>query len=274
MSKQQTRVRSHAVSAPTVIRAREIRIGMHGDDVVAVKRALSRAGYLPWGTFTPVFDQATVAVLKRFQSDHGVPPGPGTYGPLTHAALVGTHKEGSDTEWAYDGRAIALMARFGKKLAEGPTGVRAAILAEAARLFAHRAEIDYVQSRPFALRLPPFVPGQLDCSSFVTVCYFVAGAPDPNGLSFSGFGNTTNLVSHGKRCSVGELEAGDLVFYGSTAAADANEFCPVGSPTHVALFDGDGMVYSHGGPHRTDRMARHAVDYRPITNCSHHDFAA
>jgi peptidoglycan hydrolase-like protein with peptidoglycan-binding domain len=78
MSKRETAVKSAVVSAPSVPRAREIREGMHGDDVVAVKRALSRAGYLRWGTFTAVWDAGAIAAVKPFQDDHGVPPGPGT----------------------------------------------------------------------------------------------------------------------------------------------------------------------------------------------------
>ena len=112
MSKQGTKVKSSAVAAPSVPRAREIREGMHGDDVVAVKRALSRAGYLRWGKFTPVWDAAAIAAVQPFQADHEVPPGPGTYGPLTHAALVGARAKGSADEWAYDAKSIALMERF------------------------------------------------------------------------------------------------------------------------------------------------------------------
>jgi hypothetical protein len=274
MSKQGTKVKSAAVSAPSVPRGREIREGMRGDDVVAVKRALSRAGYLPWGKFTPVWDAVAIAAVQPFQADHKVPPGPGTYGPLTHAALVGAHAKGSATEWAYDARAIALMQRFCAKLAEEPSGTRGAVLAEAIRLFAHRNEIDYVQSRPVKLGKPPFVPSELDCSSFVTFCYFVAGADDPNGSNFDGFGNTTSLVRSGRPCSPGELEAGDLVFYGSTAPQDASDALPAGSPTHVAIYDGNGRVFSQGGPKRQNRMRRHPFDYRPISHCRHLDLSS
>jgi hypothetical protein len=274
MSKPQTTARTAVVSAPSVPRAREICEGMHGDDVVAVKRALSRAGYLPWGKFTPVWDAGAIAAVQPFQADHGVPPGPGTYGPLTHAALTGAHAKGSDAAWAYDAHAIALMEQFAARLAAGPSGVRGAVLAEAVRLFANRNEIDYVEVRPVQLGKPPVIPGHLDCSSFVTFCYFVAGADDPNGLGYTGYGNTTNLVAHGTSCSQGELEAGDLVFYGSTPAASATDGLPAGSPTHVALYDGDGQVFSQGGPKRQDRMSRHPVDYRPITHCRHFDLGS
>jgi peptidoglycan hydrolase-like protein with peptidoglycan-binding domain len=264
------------LAPPEVPRAREIWKEMRGDDVVAVKRALSRAGYMRWGTFSPVWGAGAIAAVRPFQKDHGVPPGPGTYGPLTHAALVATHARGSDTQWAYDGRAIALMKRFCTQLVTRPdSATRAAVVGEAARLYAHRNEIDYVEvERPVALKRPPAIPDALDCSLFVTACYFAGGALDPNGFHYSGFGYTGSLITTGRRCTIHELEPGDLVFYGSTPADKANETFPVGSPTHVALFDGTG-VYSPGGPNRNDRMRYHEkVDYRTINHCRHYDFHA
>jgi hypothetical protein len=41
------------MNPPAVPHPPDIDKGMHGDDVIAVKHALSRAGYLPWGNFTP-----------------------------------------------------------------------------------------------------------------------------------------------------------------------------------------------------------------------------
>jgi cell wall-associated NlpC family hydrolase len=247
---------------------------MQGDDVVAVKRALSRAGYMRWGNFSPVWGPGAIAAVKPFQQDNHVPPGPGTYGPLTHAALVATHAKGSDTAWAYDNRAIALMKRFATQLATKPdNATRTAIAGEAARLYANRAQIDYFEvARPVALKRPPAIPPELDCSLFVTACYFAAGALDPNGSHYNGFGYTGSLITTGRRCSIHELEPADLVFYGSTPAADANATFPVGSPTHVALYDGTG-VYSQGGPHRHDRMHYHEkVDYGTINHCRHYSF--
>jgi hypothetical protein len=259
---------------PDVPRGREIWQGMQGDDVVAVKRALSRAGYMRWGNFSPVWGAGAIAAVQPFQRDHGVPPGPGTYGPLTHAALVATHAKGSDAKWAYDNHSIALMKRFCTQLVTRPdTATRTAIVGEAARLYANREHIDYFQvPRPVRPKRPPEVPSRLDCSLFVTACYFAAGALDPNGFHHSGYGYTGTLIKNGKRCSIHELEPGDLVFYGSTPRDKANETFPVGSPTHVALYDGSG-VYSQGGPHPHDRMGHYErVDYRDgLNHCRHYN---
>jgi cell wall-associated NlpC family hydrolase len=151
---------------------------------------------------------------------------------------------------------------------------RTAVVGEAARLYAHRNQIDYFQvNRPVALKRPPSIPARLDCSLFVTACYFAAGAVDPNGFHYSGFGYTGSLITTGRRCPVHELEPADLVFYGSTSAADANATFPVGSPTHVALYDGTG-VYSQGGPPGKPMRYHEKVDYRSINHCRKYNLHA
>ncbi len=67
---------------------RVLRAGMRGPDVLAMKRALSRAGYGRWTAFTPLFGPFTVTLLKRFQKDHGL-RSDGVYGPKTHEKLEG-----------------------------------------------------------------------------------------------------------------------------------------------------------------------------------------
>jgi cell wall-associated NlpC family hydrolase len=103
----------------------------------------------------------------------------------------------------------------------------------------------------------------------VIVCHFVGGAPDPTGGGFNGQGYTGTLTNSGRQCGQSELEPGDAVFYGKTT--DPRPGFPLGSPTHVALYDGDGGVYSHGGPHRTDRMTRHPVNYRSVHHYHHYN---
>lgn len=258
-----------ASSPPNVRRCRLITDGTQGVDVLAVKRALSRAGYLRWGNFTPLWGEFAAKAAKKFQQDNGIAPVTGFYGPKTHQALVKKHRKGSPTEWAFDAYSIALMDQECAELTQMPENrIRDAIVAEAARLYGHRNEIDYVQSRPFQLKAPPFVPRELDCSGFATVCHFVGGAPDPNGRNYDGFGYTGTLMSRGVRCAERDLEPGDLVFYGKTTTPKPG--FPIGSPTHVAVFDGNGGVYSEGGPNRHDRMRRHPVKYRSVNHYRHY----
>ena len=57
-------------------------------------------------------------------------------------------------------------------------------------------------------------------------------------------------------CSSRELEPGDLAFYGITF--NRSPAFPGGSPTHVALYDGDGGVYSMG----SSPMGHYPLEYR------------
>ena len=61
------RARSPASPPPDVPRAREITEGMRGDDVIAVKHGLSRAGYLRWGAFTPLWGPSVIAAAQHFR---------------------------------------------------------------------------------------------------------------------------------------------------------------------------------------------------------------
>jgi hypothetical protein len=219
-----------------------------------------------WGPFTPLWGRFAAEAAREFQRKKGISPVTGMYGPKTHQALVKTRRKSSNTEWAYDAYSIELMDQACAELTQTPERrINGAVLAEAARLYAHRNEIDYSQARPFPLKEPPFVPPRLDCSGFATVCHFVGGAPDPNGRNYDGFGYTGTLMSRGVRCAERDLEPGDLVFYGRTITA--TPAFPVGSPTHVAVYDGDDGVYSQGGP---GAMHRHPVKYRPVNHYRHY----
>ena len=93
---------------------------------------------------------------------------------------------------------------------------------------------------------PPRHPAWEDCSSFATWCYWAAGAVDPNGLGYNGFGYTGTQVQHGK--TTNSPRPGDLVFYGGGSV-----------PSHVAVYVGNGKVVSHGsepGPYLLP------IDYR------------
>jgi hypothetical protein len=258
-----------ASSPPSVRRCRLISLGTKGVDVIAVKRALSRAGYISWGPFTALWGQFAAEAARQFQRDNRIEPVTGWYGPKTHQALVKKHRKNSATEWAFDAYSIRLMDQSCAELTQMPDKrIDDAIVAEAARLYAHRNEINYVQSRPFALKPPPFVPRELDCSAFATVCHFVAGSPDPNGRNYDGGGYTGSLTNHGVRCAERDLDPGDLVFYGRTTTA--TPAFPIGSPTHVAVYDGDGGVFSQGGPNPHNRMKRHPVKYWTINHYRHY----
>jgi cell wall-associated NlpC family hydrolase len=87
---------------------------------------------------------------------------------------------------------------------------RQRIVAAARWGIANEPRIHYGEARPFPLARR--LPLTTDCSGFVTLCYFLAGAPDPNGLGYSGEGWTGTLLRH--LVPTDELRAGDVVVWG------------------------------------------------------------
>ena len=84
---------------------------MSGDDVLALKRVLSRAGYLPWSDFTNSYGAKTEDAVQAFQVDAGIGnPPKGHYGESTHDALRGAEREGHPGESAWDDYSAKLYA--------------------------------------------------------------------------------------------------------------------------------------------------------------------
>jgi cell wall-associated NlpC family hydrolase len=208
---------------------RLLKIGAKGRDVRAVQRALRKAGFRPKADkITNVFDAALEAQVKEFQRARGLPDVDGEVGTDTYAALA-PH---------FDAFSRLLLERAAKA-GEEATTTRQKIVAAAHCGYANRERVRYTQTaqRMEGVRrrlLPPTCPEFEDCSSFVTWCYFAAGAPDPNGLAYNGFGYTGTQIGQGQETS--RPKPGDLVFYGHSKT-DIN---------HVTLYVGNGKVISHG----------------------------
>lgn len=113
---------------------------------------------------------------------------------------------------------------------------RPAIVAWAKWGVANKAQIHYQQVRPFPLTSK--LPLTTDCSGYATLCYYLAGAVDPNGLNYNHYGYTGTLLQHGTKISLAEAQPGDLIVYGA------------GTGDHVAIIienDGkDPMTVSMG----------------------------
>ena len=93
------------------------------------------------------------------------------------------------------------------------TTVRQKIVTAARWGIANEPRIHYGELRPIPLGRT--LPLTTDCSGFVTVCYFLAGAPDPNGRGYDGSGYTGTML--GWLPSIAPLDAdrGDLVVWGT-----------------------------------------------------------
>lgn len=126
------------------------------------------------------------------------------------------------------------------KVIEGDVlNVRAAIVAAAQAAFARNwPDIQYSETAPtrstetsLARSTPP--PIYADCSSFVTLCYEAAGAPDPNGQGYKPLGDTASLIANGTKTT--NPQPGDLLFYGSLP-----------KPSHVQMWIGNNTVIQMG----------------------------
>lgn len=228
----------------TVPFCRQLSRGCKGEDVRGHKIALHRAAphkYPLEGPYSDLFGPIFEAGVKAFQAAHSITPS-GKVGRRTHEALAASKMAGS-SEYAFNIHSIDLCRRFCSQTHEQK--VRHSIVAAAYYWYSHRLQIQYIQSRPFALGKPPFVPHGWDCSAFATACHFAGGAPDPNRLNYNHQGYTGTLLNSGRTVgSVSELEPGDLVFYGYTTRS--SPAFPHGSPTHVAVYVGNGRVISNG----------------------------
>lgn len=213
---------------------RPLHYGNVGYDVLALKRALSKAGFRDWGKWgTPA--KGYGAQLKRevaqFQKKNHLPV-TGRYDEKTHSAL----------SKYFDSYGVYLLLEEKKTFPvfDPKKKQRLGIVNTAIFGYHNRDAIHYTESglRMYGVRnhiKPPQVTRWEDCSSFATWCYWVAGAPDPNGLGYNGQGFTGTLIQHGTRVTHPSLSPGDLIFFGHQTI-----------PSHVAIYIGSNRIVSHG----------------------------
>lgn len=130
-------------------------------------------------------------------------------------------------------------------------------IVDAARYgIAHAAQIHYTEDMrrddwlaQLSKEDPPQFPLPLwtDCSGFATLCYYLAGAPDPNGLHYQKVGYTGTMLDTGKKVQV--PEPGDLIVYGP------------GTGHHVVIYldtwRGAWRVASHGNEYGPNLVLQH-----------------
>lgn len=232
--------------------ARGLKLGMTGNDVWALNRALLAGGYLK-GVTKPAakFDEHTRRGVVRLQTAKKLKPVTGKFGPKSFKALYTN----------YDKFGAALTQKTWIALHKThTTSSRQAKQAQAMKNMKYRrdkrSQIHYTQSskrmqgvkskmRP----VPPKLSIWEDCSSECTYEDWLVGWPDPNGLGYSGQGYTGTMIRHGKL--VANPQIGDKVFYGASRW-DIN---------HVAEYIGGGMVHSHGSESGPEP---HPINYRPV----------
>ena len=205
---------------PYVPLIRPLHYGLKGKDVTAVQLALRQA-HMRTANPSGRYGVKTKHEVGEFKKKHGIKEV--GYGPHTHKAL-----------WPYFhsvANAIYKDAWQRKHTITVPQKIVNTALFGAA----HKEVIHYSQGagRMQDFAPPPNVPNYTDCSGFATWCYKCAGAPDPNGFGYNGYGYTGTMLLHGTKVSLSALQKGDLIFYGS----------PV---SHVTIYVGSGRCVSHG----------------------------
>jgi hypothetical protein len=91
--------------------------------------------------------------------------------------------------------------------------VRRRIVAAARWGIRNEPRIHYGQIRP--IPLGRVLPLTTDCSGFATLCYFLAGAPDPNGYGYDGRGWTGSMLERMESVPEIAARAGDVVVWGA-----------------------------------------------------------
>ena len=211
-----------------------------GPDVEELQQLL--ASYHP-GAADGVFGPVTAAAVKRAKWALGYPEPDcdGSADPKLMAYL-----EGLPLPLDYEARRRVRL----HDAARAET-VRAQIVANAIWGVAHAADIHYQQVRPIdGLRRARQLPLHTDCSGFVTLCYAWAGAPDPNGLDYSGQGYTGTLLRHMTPVPPAAVRPGDLVVWGP----------PPGHHVAVVLKGGSDPVVCSHGEEKGPREGRFSVE--------------
>ena len=225
--------------APVELR-RTMKRGMEGRDVLALQRAL-RAAECRKRKPSNEFGRRCWLNVRRFQRRKRLRVD-GVVGPRTWERL----QPYIDNY----GRWLVKHAKIRTK--PDPADIRERMVRIAMYAYANRDVIHYTQDarRMTDYAPPPNVPNNTDCSAFFTWVWKSAGAPDPNGFGYNGYGYTGTLLAHGSRIGTGDLKPGDAVFYHSGG--------------HVAVYVGNGKVVSHGsegGPYFI------SMYYAPIYTC-------
>jgi hypothetical protein len=232
--KMLTVVKFEAVPAPVRIvpHHRDVKLGTIGVDSVAVKRALSKAGYIPWKSkWTRLFGTGSVKPLRKFQQDHGLHVD-GVYGLLTHRKLVSLG--------AFDRFGAHLMGIAPYPISPAQA-TRNRIVANAIWGYHNRDRIGYEQWRPIDGHGHPFkLPLESDCSGTVEDWYEWGKGPDPSHLGFNGEGYTGTQVEHGTQTK--HPQGADLNFYGW----DYRVHGPMHVTIQVSSSDKSDLSVSHG----------------------------
>ena len=240
-----------------------------GPDVKAYKRVVSRMGR--WKPFEPSKWDDSFNDAFSLGRGTGMVGDSGVRGCQRQQGLEQTGYVGEKTfnlfrsarvptgphegEMAMDAAAVNLIEQAWKIYGGDPTpevdtDVAGAITDYLRGCIQNAGKWHYSQNRAMThLGRKPTQESTCDCSGHSTGAYYIAGAPDPNGTGFNGYGYTGTLIDNPKVSP--PYKVGDLGLYGDSygdtshvvtcmKAGDAgsSEWCSMGSeegPYEVAL---------------------------------------
>lgn len=229
---------------------RELHQGMGGVDVTVLQRALIKDGVRrdhPSGKFARLTHDNVVA----YKHKHGLTPADGVV-----RAGMWRHLQQARLFDHYD------VWLFEEKPPAPTTTPRDRALAAAARSYALRGLIGYIQQRPMRdMDVYPNLNTEMDCSE-AWKWWRRCGGMSPGDDYGWAYGNTESLKMFGTRlASPGQLRVADAVFYGTGTEFD---------PFHIGFYAGLLRVYSHGsvgGPYFLPmdyRTVREMRTYEPL----------
>jgi hypothetical protein len=239
------------MSHPAPPYRRPLHRGDHGADVIALQRALHKAGMRdgqPSGEFKDPTVLQVAHYKRHFRFAHPVGV---VHEPMWHDLI---HRG------FFDGYDVWLVTHMPKPKPP-PSDQRLLARHAAAVAYALRGRIGYIQQRPMQDMAPlPNLDEWTDCSEFWKWCRRCGGM-SPGDNDGWAYGNTESLKQFGHSISSSQLRIADAVFYGTGSTSD---------PFHMALYAGGGMVYSMGsspGPYYLPmgyRTVRQMRTYEPL----------
>lgn len=222
-----------------------------GPDVIAYKRAVSRAGRWPWQEFDDAYSNAFSrgnggnvgdTGVAGFQRQMGIDD-TGNMGSPTFDALnwslvpQGLPNAGQPL---FDQTAVNLLKEAAENAKPTPPNLDS-FYDWLTILERDQASITYSQARPIQPLVdhenPPVYPTGIDCSGSLIYASWLAGLSSPVPEGYSGYGNTGTMRSLGRRIDPSQVEE---------QAATQRVFAFYTRPDHVVCVLGDGTVWSHG----------------------------
>lgn len=206
-----------------------------GPDVLAVKRAVWRGGRWPGpaSSFDDSFSKAfatgkggnvietgLAGFQRQMKLDATGQMGDATYQALRYARVPASLPGAGEP--LFDATAVDLLERAATPPPNSAEANRAAIADYCERCIANEPAWHYSQARAMThLGASPESSSEYaDCSGHSTSAYYWAGAPDPNGRGYDGYGYTGTLIDNPRASA--PWKVGDLALYGSSPSSTAH----------------------------------------------------